>query len=239
MIELLDSEKMKKLIQVTKLSKNDLDIFLALRHTELDPESSFINDKINSSSFLSALAEEIKNEDRDRGIVSRGFYNKEKYLQIIKELYERAGSKHYQSRYIKYRTNCPYYAYCTLSGKINTKPDWMFKGFKELVFPDIFEVLKHDIRCSECVLSCDQCGKSEFVCNKMFLIVHHVSYKVPPESREDWTKFYKILCGVCNHKPENIVAEEPDELNGTEIGRRKLSDFFNGESDYKESEIEW
>lgn len=119
------------------------------------------------------------------------------YIEQVQLLYDYFGDSHYQSRYIRLRTGCPYSAYCTLFFRISSK----IRGGN---FPSPYEIIGDDCRCRECVVNCDNCGKSflvyeKFVKSTYKFKVHHVTY-VPPSNEDEWIKSFAILCGSCHAK---------------------------------------
>ena len=199
------SKLLKKFCEITKLSSEDAQIFLSLYEKNTGRTLRAANSEMAANAVL-----ELEDEDRHRGVIARKLYYPKSYLEVLGILYEKAGDNHYQSRYIQYRTNCPYHSWCTLTGVINTKPPWLFEGFTELIFPEPYIIFGRECYCEKCCLNCDICGKKDPTINRN-LVVHHYSYKYPPYSVEDWYKYYGILCKSCNNKSENQVRQKEEE----------------------------
>jgi len=119
------------------------------------------------------------------------------YLEQLQMLYDYVGDAHYQSRYIRLRTTCPYFAYCTLFYRIRLK-------IKDGEFPSPYDVMGDDCRCENCLVGCDSCGitfpvYSKFVNSRASFKVHHRNY-TPPLTDDEWKKSFAILCNSCHSK---------------------------------------
>ena len=123
-----------------------------------------------------------------------------KYLSMLSYHYEYLGDKHHRSRYIRFRTNCPYFVFCVI-----------FRHLGESLTP--IEIFGDDCKCHSCYLSCDKCGKTVKTFSNHYvpqpelgskevgqMIVHHYDYNTPANSKPDWYKSYGILCVSCNIK---------------------------------------
>ena len=203
MIELFDKENLSRITSTLEITEEDLDVFLQLRYSNSILPSFYVNDE----EFILSLIEQIRFEDKERGRVVRKFWCGATYPKVLAEIYEHVGDRHYRSRYLKHRLDCPYFAYCSLATLINGSykgNSWLYSGFYDINFPSPYEVFRKECACIFCNIRCDICEKEEQTFNTGF-VVHHKDYYTPPNSKSNWHNSYGILCRSCNNKKENLV----------------------------------